>query len=69
MVQENSTFNIQNLTAEEKAIREQGIELLFRQISKSKNGFSREDAEQLYDKMQQAAINEGDSAWQFYQEN
>lgn len=69
MVQENSTFNIQNLTAEEMAIRKQGIELLFRQLSKNSLGYSKSQAEKIYDNMQQAAIEEGDSVWKFYKKN
>jgi hypothetical protein len=69
MVTENSTFSIQNLTAEEKAIREQGIEILFQQISKSRLGYTKDYAEKFYDEMQQAAIEDGDSNWKFYKKN
>ena len=69
MVQENSTFSIHNLTTEEKAIREEGIELLFHQISKTRAGYTKVQAEIFYDQMQQAAIEEGGSSWKFYKKN
>jgi hypothetical protein len=59
-------FDVANLNEEEKEIRNNAIEFVFSHLSAKHSHFTKSDAEELYDKMQQAAIDAGHSAWEFY---
>ncbi|CAN5914027.1 hypothetical protein BH11BAC7_BH11BAC7_26540 [soil metagenome] len=67
MVKENPTFDISNLTLQEKQIREKDINVFYETMKKTKVELSKPDCEGIYDKMQQAAIEAGHSRWTFYQ--
>jgi hypothetical protein len=69
MNHEKSKFSLANLTSEERELRQLNIEALQKSLAASHPDFSLEDAEAVYDHMQQAAIECGKSIWQFYKEN
>lgn len=69
MTEEKSTFSVSNLTDEEKAEREEGIDSLLQGFQQTHPEFTREDAQELFDKMQQKAIEAGKSVWKYYQQN
>ena len=66
MNQSKRQFDVANLTTEELEQRKEGIEFLFDELHKRDSDFTLVEAEQLYDKMQQAAIDNGHSSWEFY---
>jgi len=66
MVLERRKFDVANLTEEEKTQRREGIEFLFNELHRRDTNFTIADAEELYDKMQQVAIDNNKSAWDFY---
>jgi hypothetical protein len=59
-------FDVANLTEGEKKQRRDGIQFLFNELNKRDANFTPTEAEQLYDKMQQAAIDNGYSFWSHY---
>lgn len=67
MNQSKSTFDVANLSEDEKKQRREGIEFLFNELQRRDSQFTLIEAEKLYDKMQQAAIDSGNSIWKFYQ--
>lgn len=69
MMKEKSTFSISNLTEKEKAEREESIEALFNGFLQAHPELTRKDAEGLFDKMQQKAIEAGKSVWKYYKHN
>lgn len=69
MVQERPKFSVANLTEEEKSQREININALYETLSKMHPEFDRQEAEEIYNNMQQAAIDSGKSIWKFYKEN
>lgn len=62
----NLKFDVTNLTDEEKEIRREGIDFLFTQLKRHNSEILLSDAEDIYDRMQQAAIDHGKSDWEFY---
>lgn len=69
MISEKSTFDVSNLTEEEQAIRKQNIDSLFMELSQTNKELTRDEAEKLFDNMQQKAIEVGKSVWKFYKQN
>ena len=59
-------FDTANLTDKEKKIRNEAIEMLFNHLAIKHPLFTKKEVEELYDKMQQASIEAGHAAWEFY---
>ena len=59
-------FDVANLSEIEQKQRSEGIEFLFNELYKRDANFTLTEAEELYDRMQQAAIDEGHSTWTYY---
>lgn len=69
MVKENPSFDITNLTLHEKQIRENDINVFFETMKETKVKLNKQDCVEIYDKMQQSAIDAGHSRWSYYQTN
>ena len=66
MNQSKRIFDVAKLTAEELEQRRIGIDVLFQELQKSNAALQIKDAEYIFDKMQQAAIDSGVSSWTHY---
>lgn len=66
MSQSKTKFDAANLTISELEQRREGIEVLYQELHSRFPEFTMLEAEYLFDKMQQAAIDTGNSAWKFY---
>jgi hypothetical protein len=69
MLKENSTFDVSELTLEEKQIRQKDIDVIFETLKETKIEFTKEQCVLLYDHMQQGAVETGNSEWLYYQQS
>jgi hypothetical protein len=63
------TFDISKLTTEERLIRERDIDSLFEGLKETKLNLDHQECAKLYDYMQQGAVDNGHSRWEFYKQN